>query len=321
MLLKGDFELGLSLLDADDPAHRELQTQLAAGQRERDARQQRLKNAKRIAGGLAAAMALVVTTALVLINREKNRALVAEVEAQQQRDIAVKAEGEAKEQRDLAVEAEGRAKQSEQAARKSAEAEKVAAEQARKSAEAEKVAAEQARLAETQARDAESQARSAEAQARRDRDLADQAKAREEYEAYVARIGLIAAKVEENAFDRAQTLLDECKPTFRNWEWGRLKYLSSQKRARFRLGRAGGCRGIVSGREAIRGRQWDGRVRIWNLGSGGLERQFPYGGTYVHAVAVSPDGQLDRGRWERFAVVRQDFQRPDGRSGPLAFRA
>ncbi len=143
-LAKADFDLGLSLLDADDPHHHGLRQELIAGQRERDARQQRLKNAKRVAAGMAAAMAIVVTGALIVINREKDRALVAE--------------GEAKEQRDIAVVAEGRARESEQDAKRSAEREKFAADR-------EKVAAEQARQAETQARQAETQAR-------RDRDLA-----------------------------------------------------------------------------------------------------------------------------------------------------
>ena len=48
------------------------------------------------------------------------------------------------------------------------------------------------------------------------------AKEAEEYEAYVARIGLANAKIEENAFDRAATLLDECNPELKDWEWGRL---------------------------------------------------------------------------------------------------
>ena len=43
--------------------------------------------------------------------------------------------------------------------------------------------------------------------------------------AHVARIGLAAAKIEENAFDRARAILQECPPALRNWEWGRLVYL------------------------------------------------------------------------------------------------
>jgi hypothetical protein len=263
-LAKADFDLGISLLDADDPQHRSLREELAAGQRERDARQQRLKNAKRIVTGLAAAMAIVVTGALVVINREKDRALVAE--------------GEAKEQRDIAVVAEGRARESEQEAKQSAEREKFAADR-------EKVAANQARQAETQAREAE-------IQARRDRDLAQEAKNREEYAAYVARIGLIAAKVDENAFDKALQLLDECKPDFRNWEWGRLKYLCEQSVRNYDAGAPVDAVALFPGDRRFAAGSWDGQVRIWDLKSGQLERTIPYGGLYVHGVAVSPGGEL-----------------------------
>ncbi len=270
-LTKADFELGLSLLDAENPTHRTLWRQLDAGQRERDARQQRLKNAKRVAAGMAAAMAIVISTALFVVNREKDRAIAAE--------------GEAKEQRDLAVVAEGRARESEQEAKQSAEREKFAADR-------EKVAAEQARLAETQAREAEGVARDAEGQARRDRDLAQEAKDREEYEAYVARIGLIAAKVDENAFDKALQLLDECKPDYRNWEWGRLKYLCGQSVRNFDAQAPIDAVALFPGDHRFVSGSWDGQVRIWDLTTGELERTIPYGGLYVHGVAVSPDGKL-----------------------------
>src|SRR5262249_16615893 len=56
-----------------------------------------------------------------------------------------------------------------------------------------------------------------------------EAQKREELAAYGARIGMAAAKVEENAFDTADRLLADCKPAgLRNWEWGYLKRLSSQ---------------------------------------------------------------------------------------------
>ena len=106
----------------------------------RDARQQRLKNAKSVVGAMVAATALVILAALVMVNREKDCDVAAE-------GVAKAAEGVAKEQRDLAVEAEGRAKESEQVAKDSAGREKAAA-------GCEKIAADQARLAEGQAREA-----------------------------------------------------------------------------------------------------------------------------------------------------------------------
>ena len=44
----------------------------------------------------------------------------------------------------------------------------------------------------------------------------------------MARIGLAAAQIDENAFDTAEQLLNDCPPRLRNWEWGRLRFLSTQ---------------------------------------------------------------------------------------------
>ena len=49
---KEDYDLGASLLDDHDPSHAELHRKILAAQRERDSRQQRLKNIRRIAVGL-----------------------------------------------------------------------------------------------------------------------------------------------------------------------------------------------------------------------------------------------------------------------------
>ena len=64
--------------------------------------------------------------------------------------------------------------------------------------------------------------------AKQNEEKANKATQKEEYGAYIARIGLAAAKIEDNAFDRALSLLEECPPGLRNWEWGRLRYLCTQ---------------------------------------------------------------------------------------------
>ena len=58
---KGDFDLGLSLLKEDDPSHQDLRRQLRAAQEERDARQHRLRTAKRLVIALAAGVFLAIT--------------------------------------------------------------------------------------------------------------------------------------------------------------------------------------------------------------------------------------------------------------------
>lgn len=63
-------------------------------------------------------------------------------------------------------------------------------------------------------------------EAQRQRELA-------EYEAYVARINAASAKIDEQNFDQARTLLQACEPDenetdYRGWEWYRLWYLCHQ---------------------------------------------------------------------------------------------
>src|SRR5262249_46533180 len=79
---KGDYDLGLSLLDAKNPAHRQLREQLLAAQDDRVARQKRLVFLKRTAGVLVAAVFVVVSTAAVLISRARDEAVT-------QKNIAV----------------------------------------------------------------------------------------------------------------------------------------------------------------------------------------------------------------------------------------
>ena len=47
-LRKGDYDLGATLLAPDEPEHESLRLEIAAAKHERDARQQRLRTAKRI---------------------------------------------------------------------------------------------------------------------------------------------------------------------------------------------------------------------------------------------------------------------------------
>ncbi len=219
---KGDFDLAASLLAADDPAHEELAGRIAAAKREREARQYRLKNAKRMAAGLAAAVVVVIGVAYFGIRVERDRALSAEQTA----------------------------------------------------------------------RTAEKTARTAETEANHQRERAEDAQEAEIYQAYIARIGLADAKIEENAFDAAVTLLDnDCPVGLRHWEWGRLRYLCSQSELTLDAGAPVSSVAYDStGRRAASG-NWSGKVQIWNLATGALEREMDYGAPYVHAVAFSPSDE------------------------------
>ncbi len=261
---KGDYDLGASLLDPHDLDHVDLARKITAAQRERNARQARLKHFKRMAAALAAGVVVTVTVAFYQIRAQRDLAKNAEIAATEQRDAATLAQKQAAADREKALKAE-------------------------------KDALDQKTKADTnavQALAAEKTAREAEMQARKDRDAAQKAKDKEEYEAYIAKIGLIAAKIDENSFETAESLLQECNPELRNWEWGRLLHLCRQSVHTFEADRplesiayaADGKRFVTGG--------WDGLVRLWNIETGKVEKEIPYGGRYVHAVAISPNGKM-----------------------------
>ena len=211
---RGDFELGLSLLDPQDVEHSAVISKLEAGRKERESRKRRITFLKRAVVALIAAVIAIIgysyrevskqrdiaieargiaeqerdnaETQRLRAEREKERAVVAEADAVKQKDLAVAAEAEAVKQKDIAVAAE------EEAVRQ---------------------------------RDI----------AKEQRELAVEARRREEYEAYVAQIGLANAKIEENAFDRAHQLLVECSAELSQWEWGRLAYLCQLSKASWQL--------------------------------------------------------------------------------------
>jgi hypothetical protein len=263
-LKKEDYDLAASLLDARDPAHAEVRRRIVAAQRERDTRQQRLRNVKRLAVGLVAAMLAVVGVAFFNVNKAKNNALWAQQTANDQRDIAVNAEK-------IATKAKAEAVESATNATKSAQ---------------------EASDAAATAFEAEKTARAAEKRAQKDRDTAQRSKEAEEYQAYVARIGLAAAEVDDNAFDTAEQLLNSCPPRLRNWEWGRLWHLSTQSVRDFRCdGPVDSVAMTTDGKRFASG-SWDGQARIWDVATGKTLLTIPYGGLYVHAVAFSPDGEL-----------------------------
>ena len=296
-LKKEDFDLGASLLDDHDPTHADLRKKILAAQRERDSREQRLKTIRRVAAGLAVLMLIVVAVAFFQV--------------QSDRDRAVAAEGIATREKDNAVSAGKRARAAETKALKSADAERKSADVAKK--------------AKKQADENAAAEHAAELAAKADRDKAEQAKEAEQYQGYIARIGLAAAKINDNAFDTAEQLLNACPRRLRNWEWGRLRYLSTQSVHTFlppqpvgaagdgpaarkaaaagEIGAAGKAAAAIEasapvesvafshdGARFISG-SWDGHARIWDVKSGQMLLSIPYGSLYVHAVAFSPDGK------------------------------
>lgn len=345
---KEDYDLALSLLSPDNESHQELRAQILADQAERDARQSRLKFAKRAMATMAASFLIVITVALLMVEsarqdaeHQKSIAIVERNEADRQRGIAEVAKDEAERAKDdLQVALVEEERQRELAEKNAAEAKKQTliaemkqqeAEEQRKLAEKnaeearkqEALAKEQKLIAEMKTDEAEKQRKLAEKnaetarmqtlvaqmqkaeadkqrelavknaqEAKRQAELARLAQQQEAAEAYIARIGLAAAKIEENAFDVAKTLLNQCAVEQRNWEWGRLMHLVSQASKSFETeGPVDAVSISPDGRFLLAG-SWDNTARIWDLEQKTLLQELPHEGLYVHAVAWSPNQQL-----------------------------
>ncbi len=147
-LEKADYDLGLSLLDREDPAHAPIIKRLEEAQSERDSRQNRLAWMKRIAAALLVVIFVGGGTALAYINGQKNEIAEARDQAIENEKLAIAAKLEAQQ----AAEAEKKAKEAAIALRLKAE---QAAEQERLAKEA----ALAAQLAERKAREEADQER------------------------------------------------------------------------------------------------------------------------------------------------------------------
>jgi WD40 repeat protein len=261
-LAKGDFDLGASLLDSGNEAHREILAELELGRRERTSRQRWFKVLKGAVAALAAVVVGVVSVAYVAVSRERDEAVF-------QRDRAVVAEANAQENFQQAEDA----RKLEAIARQEAEEETKRAVAAEALAEDRRKETERRRLEAVEARDA-----------------ADRARKDEAYAAYVARIGLAKAKLDENAFDRAIALLEECPEELRNWEWGRLRYLTELSKPTWSTAAPVDAAAFSPDGVHFATGGWDGNAAIWNVRTGQRERVLPQG-QYVHAVAYDADGE------------------------------
>jgi len=266
---KADFDLALSLLDAGDSRDDELRLKARAGRDEREQRQQRLTAAKRMAFGLAALVVVVVTGAFFQV-------VSAERLAQADREAAVIAKADAVANFDRANAAAEEAKKATTLAEKRFNEAKEATDLANR------------RLGEVTA--AVKIAEDAKADALEAATAANKAKEAEKYEAYVARIGLAAAKIDENSFGTADDLLKKCEADLRRWEWGRLMYLCGPNIPTFRT--EGPIDGVAFSPDGKRvaAASWDSSVRIWTIDGSAPPVVARYGSKYVYAVAFSPDG-------------------------------
>ncbi len=196
-LHKGDLDLAASLLDPSQEEHKAVMTKIDAARAERDARQRRLRMAKRAVAALLRIVVISISTGLVLVNAQRNKAVAARKDAEHQRGVAEEQRGVAEVQRGKAVEQSVIAQRERDRANEQAD---IASKERDNAKEQEQIAVQQ-------------------------RGIAVEAKEAEEYESYVAQIGLASAKIDENAYDYALELLEDSQPALRNWEWGRLVHL------------------------------------------------------------------------------------------------
>jgi WD40 repeat protein/serine/threonine protein kinase len=259
---KGDLDLAATLLDKSHAEHQPLLKRIEAARAERDARQRRLRMAKRAVAALLALVVATITVGLVLVNAQRNKAVAARKDAEHQRGIAVEQRAFAVEQRGIAVEKQ-----------KEAEEQRGIAEEKRIEADEQRGIAEDKRI-----------------EADEQRKLAEDAKEAEEYEAYVARIGLAAAKINENAYDYAMQLLDESQPDLRNWEWGRLAHLCRLGAGSYDT--AGPVQAVAyspDGKSFATG-DLSGEVTTRDADTGAVRHSTKHG-QYVLSLAYSPNSQ------------------------------
>jgi WD40 repeat protein/serine/threonine protein kinase len=282
-LEKGDLDLAASLLDKSHPEHQALMVRIDKARKERDARQRRLRLAKFAVAALLATVVTTISIAFFSVRSQRNKAVIAQQNEAEQRKVAEEKKIEAEEQKGIAVEQKAKA-----------EEQKGIALQQRSIAEEKKVEADKQRSrAEDQTKIAVSERQRAEEQkqiAVTERQKAENAKQAEEYEAYIAQIGLANAKINDNAYDYALQLLDASKPELRNWEWGRLVHLCRLGTANYKTAAP-----VVAvayspdGKSFVTGDQ-DGKVTVRDAQAGDVRFQAPLG-QYVLAVDYSPNGK------------------------------
>ncbi len=250
---KGDYDLGLSIVDADAPNICDLPQSSNKDKSiaTRDNNGCATRNAR--IGGLAALVFIAVTAGMLLFliqkqeaDRQRAMAVANESEANRQRDEASRQRDEADHQRTLAQQNESAAKQQQQ------------------------IAITQRSRAERSKQDAIDK-----------RQLA-------EYEAYIAWIGLADSKIKENAIGQARSVLEQCTADLRNWEWYRLMFQCRQGLSRIAIGQRLDCVAISRDGHSVAAGSRDGGVRVWDLRDGQLQHELHLPNSFATSIDFSP---------------------------------
>jgi len=280
-LSKGDFDLGLSLLDERQPNQVSLHRKLTAARHEREARQARIKGLRRLAIGLAALVMLTLSIGMYFISGQ-NRTI-----SKQYGELNLKNEALLKTQDDL--------KRQTKKATDSADSLRVKTDELASTNVNLKTTRQQAINEAQTARQEEQNAAAA---------------------SYRAQIGVAAERIANNSFLDAKRLLDDYEGStarwsyFRHWEWGYLNHLCNRQAGQYNIGprieslaRSADGRlyaaGTVTGEVLVFEIDWDTRTvkPVPALKPNGPALP-------VLAVALSPDGgQLAIGDADRGAIA------------------
>ncbi len=260
-LKKGAFDLGLEIAEEKDPSHRDVIIKLRAAQKDRESQKRRLQTTRRVAAVLAALFLIGLSVATYWINKERAAAVLAEIAAKESEKTAVAAREQEETAKIAAQQSEARAiaaAKEEEKAKLQALDEQRKALLARTQEEKAKIAAQDSEKMAIAAREQEKQAKEKETVAKVE---ALNSKAAQEYEAYVAEIGLADSKLRSAAFEDVSSILAEIRKSelqrqaeaakraaedaaaghpdakvavattpvsFRGWEFNRLDYLAGQ---------------------------------------------------------------------------------------------
>jgi len=264
-LEKEDYDLGVSLLDERYAEQAALRKKLVAAQRERSARQARIKGLRQIAVGLAASIIVMLTVGLVFIARQYRT--ISETNEQ------LTTEKERTDKLNTSLQSSYQALNSEKEKTDSLNTNLQSSNQALSVA---------TRLAASEAK------------------AAREAQEDEAGASYLAQIGVAAERIANNSFHDAERLLAEYAPPrspwsyFRHWEWGHLQWLTGREAAQLNVGpRIESLARSADGRLVAAGTA-SGQALIWEVDWTGRTfkkvGEVSFGGP-VLAITLSPDGQ------------------------------
>ncbi|QGJ70898.1 Serine/threonine protein kinase [Planctomycetales bacterium 10988] len=286
---KHDLDLAESLLLPEEPLHQTLLAEVVKERKERIARQRTLRYTAHLIRAMAVLLLIVMVGAFLWVRSERDSALDAKREADISRGVAEEQRQKALAQKSIADEQRAKALEEQ----KKAEQEKQNAEEQKEIAEEQKLLAEKQKLlADEKTEEAEESAQAA-LDAQQQAILAQRSA---EYEAYVAKIGLAAANISDNGFGQAFLQLESANPDLRNWEWGRLRYLTNlHERVYSGEGRIQSL-GVSPDNQRFVTAEESGHAHVWDMASGETLLtlpHFPAGvSANVRAALFSPTQEI-----------------------------